>query len=138
MYARLLRWQDASPNERDRLIPMEDDQYATWSENARLARMEYLDGKLTAEEFVRRIDTTHELTSYETERAELVEETDWQRKVAGNFAFDPETHYPETIQVLDLGAGKPDWELLTMDDLRRKDQEGYQSLREKYGKEIFR
>ena len=134
MYARLLRWQDAPPNDRDRLIPMEDDQYTAWSENARLARMEYLNGKLTAEEFLRRIDTTHELTSYETDRAELVEETDWQRKVAGDFSFDPVTHYPEMFQVLDLGAEDPKWELLTRDDLRRRDQEGHQSLREKYSK----
>ena len=133
MYARLLRWQDAPHNDRGRLIPVEDDQYTAWSENARLARMEHLDGKLTAEQFLRRIDTTHELTSYEAGRAELVEKTTWQKKVAGDFAFDPEMYYPETIQVLDLGAEKPDWELLTTDDLRRRNQEGDQSLQEKYG-----
>ena len=64
MYARLLRWQDAAPDERDKLISMEYDQYEAWSENARLARMEYLKGELTAEEFLRRIDMTHELESY--------------------------------------------------------------------------
>ena len=37
--------------------------------------MEYLDGNLTAEEFLWWIDTTHELNSYETDKAELVEET---------------------------------------------------------------
>ena len=47
MYARLLRWQDAPPDDRAGLIPMEYDQYNAWSENARLARMEYLNGKLT-------------------------------------------------------------------------------------------
>lgn len=70
----------------------------------------------------------------------LVEKTVWQRMVSTNFAFDaethyPETHYPETIQVLDLGAEEPKWELRTADDLRREDQEGHQSLREKYGKD---
>lgn len=135
MYARLLRWQDAAPDERDKLIPMDYEQYEAWSENARLARMEYLKGRLTAEKFLRRIDTTHELDSYETDKAELVEETVWQRMVVGNFAFDAETHYPETIQVLDLSAEKPKWELRTADDLRRENQKGHQSLREKYGKE---
>ena len=134
MYARLLRWQDAAPTARDNLIPMDSDQYTAWSENARLARMEYLDGKLTAEEFLRRIDMTHELESYETDKAELVEETVWQRMVAGNLSFDPETHYPETIQALDLGAEDSQWELRTADELRREDQTGHQSLREKYGK----
>lgn len=134
MYARLLRWQDAAPSERDGLIPADYDQYNTWSENARMARIKYLDGKLTAEEFLRRIDMTQELTSYETEKAELVEETDWQRLVAGKFSFDPETHYPEVMQVLDLRELEPKWKLYTADILRRKDQNGHQSLREKYGK----
>lgn len=134
MYARLLRWQDATPDERDKLISMEYDQYEAWSENARLARMEYLKGKLTAKEFLRQIDTTHELESYEAGKAELVEETAWQRMVAGNFAFDAETHYPEIIQVLDLRAEEPKWELYTADDLRRVDQEGHQGLRDRYNK----
>lgn len=134
MYARLLRWQDAAPGERANLMPMEYDQYEAWSENARLARMEYLKGKLTAEEFLQRIDTTHELESYEAGKAELVKETVWQHMVAGNFDFDPEMHYPEMMQVLDLGVAEPKWELRTRGDLRREDQEGHQSLREKYGK----
>ena len=134
MYARLLRWQDAAPGERDNLIPMDYEQYEVWSENARLARMEYLKGKLTAEAFLRQIDTTHELESYEVDKAELAKETHWQRMVAGDFAFDADTHYPEVMQVLDLGEAEPKWELYTADDLRREDQKGHQSLREKYGK----
>ena len=134
MYARFLRWQDAAPTERANLIPMDYDQYTAWSENARLARMEYLDGKLIAEDFLRRIDMTHELESYETDKAELADETVWQRMVANDLGFDSETHYPETIQALDLGAENPEWELWTADELRREDQKGHQSLREKYGK----
>lgn len=44
MYASFLRRQDAAPGERDSLIPMDYGQYEAWSENARLARMEYLKG----------------------------------------------------------------------------------------------
>lgn len=115
MYASLLRWQDAAPEERDKLIPMDYDQYDAWSENARLARMEHLKGKLTAEEFLRRIDTTHELDSYETDRAEQIGQTVWQQRVAGDISFDPELRYPETIQCLDfdLGAAEPKWEVYT-------------------------
>ncbi|MCH5352084.1 MAG: hypothetical protein J1E06_01225 [Acutalibacter sp.] len=134
MYARFLRWQDAAPTERDNLIPMDYAQYTGWSENARLARMEYLSGKLTAEEFLRRIDMTHELKNYEADKVELMEETVWQRMVACDLGFDAEAHYPETMQTLDLGAEKPQWELRTADELRREDQQGHQSLREKYGK----
>ena len=86
------------------------------------------------EEFLQRIDTTHELGSYEADKAELVEETVWQRRGAGDFSFDPETYYPEMIQVLDLGAAEPKWEIYTADHLRKQEQQGHQSLREKHGK----
>ena len=83
MYSRLLRWIDAAPSERSNLIPMDYEQYDQWSENARLAREEYVQGKLTAEEFLRKIDTTHELTSYEVDKIDLPDEPSmWQRLVA--------------------------------------------------------
>lgn len=134
MYARYLRYTDALPWERDRLIPMDDERYNAWSENARLARMEYLDGKLTVEEFLRRIDTTHELESYEVSRTELITESVWQKRVAADLRFDPESRYPENLMQLDLGKTNAQWESLTADDQRRQDQQGHQSLREKYGK----
>ena len=68
----------------------------------------------------------------QADKAELIEESMWQRLVAGDFSFDPKTHYPETMQVLNLGAAEPKWELHTADDLRREDQKGRQSLREKF------
>ena len=61
MYARMLRYTTALPENRRDLIPMDYLQYGDWSENARLARIDYLDGKLTAEEFLRKIDTMHDL-----------------------------------------------------------------------------
>lgn len=41
-----------------KLILMDYRQYEEWSENARLARMVYLKGGVTAEEFLRKIDVT--------------------------------------------------------------------------------
>ena len=134
MYARLLRWQDAAPDERDSLIPMDYSQYDAWSENARLARAEYLNGKLTAEKFLRKIDTTHELESYEADKAERIGQTVWQQRVAGDISTDPETCYPEAFQCLDLRTPDAKWEVYTADDLRRWEQRGHQSLREGYGK----
>lgn len=136
MYARLLRWQDALPSERDKLIPMDYGQYEVWSENARLARMEYLRGDLTTEEFLRKIDTTHELQSYEASKAGLVDKPSaWQRRVASDITFDPAESLPEEFMVLDRthpGDQDAQWELHTADDLRRYMQKGHQSLREKY------
>ena len=133
MYARLIRWQDAPPTEQDRLIPMNYEQYEAWSENARTARMAYLRGELTAEEFLRKIDTTHELQSYGAGKAELKKETRWQQRVASSWRFDPESFYPDSMMVLDATPGKKgEWEILTKDDFRRRDQDGHQSLRAKY------
>lgn len=53
--------------------------------------------------------------------------------VASDSRFDSGASYPETIQVLDLGAAEPEWEVYAADDLRRRDQEGHQSLLEQYG-----
>ena len=135
MYARMLRYTTALPENRQDLIPMDYDQYDTWSENARLARIDYLDGKLTAEEFLRKIDTMHDLEDYTVDETQTSPaETAWQRMVAGNIGFDPELHYPEGFMLLDLGADDPKWQTFSADDLRRRDQEGHQSLREKYGR----
>lgn len=137
MYSRLLRWQDATPSERERLIPMDYQQYDQWSENARLAREEYVRGALTAEEFLRKIDTTHELTSYEVGKVDLPDGPSmWQRLVARDYRFDPERYFPKEMAYLnwDLSDPAPQWQILTADDLRRKAQKGHQSLKEKYGK----
>lgn len=54
--------------------------------------------------------------------------------MAGDFAFDTDTHYPKMMQILDLGAAEPKWELYFADGLRQQDQKGCQSVREKYGR----
>ena len=114
---------------------MDYEQYDQWSENARLAREEYVRGKLTAEEFLRKIDTTHELTSYEVDKIDLPDAPSmWQRLVAKDFTFDPERYYPESYAHLNLNDEDPQWKIFSAADLRRRDQQGHQSLKEKYGK----
>jgi len=65
-------------------LQMEDD------ESTRFARMEYLRGKHTSEEFLRKIDTTHGLERCETSKVKLVAETVWQKRAASGLTFDPE------------------------------------------------
>ena len=135
MYSRLLRWIDAAPSDRSNLMHMDYEQYDQWSENARLAREEYVQGKLTAEEFLRKINITHELTSYEVDKIDLPDEPSmWQRLVAKDFTFDPERYYPESYAHLDLNDEGPQWKIFSAEELRRRDQQGHQSLKEKYGK----
>ena len=135
MYARMLRYTIALPENRQDLISVDYMEYEAWSENARLARMEYLDGKLTGKEFLRKIDTMHDLEDYTVDEVQAPPaNTPWQRMVAGDMGFDPEMHYPEAVMQLDLGTDDPQWQTCSADDLRRRDQEGHQSLREKYGR----
>lgn len=136
MYARMERYRDAPENGRGRLIPITIAQYGEWEENARRARQDYIAGKITAEAFLRRIDITHELISYNTFKQELPDETVWQKRVAANPDFDPERQYPQSFMILDLGAdeGNQQWQYFTAEDLIRREQEGHQSLRDKYGK----
>ncbi len=137
MYARMLRYQDTPENQRDRLIPMTPAQYDEWEANARQARRDYIAGKIKAEEFLRRIDTTHELASYDTVKQELPpEESVWQKRVAADLGFDPEQKYPASFMVLDLRkpTDDPQWQYFTREDLIREDQKGHQSLRQQYGK----
>lgn len=138
MYARMLRYQDAPENQRNRLIPMTPIQYEEWEATARQARRDYVAGKIKAEEFLRRIDTTHELTSYNTVKQELLpEESFWQKRVAADLDFDPERKYPASFMALDLSkpTDNPQWQYLTRDNLIQKDQQGHQSLRDEYKKE---
>lgn len=135
MYARMQRYDWAHENNRQNLIPMDYMQYVYWSENARLARIDYLNGKLTAEEFLRKIDIMHDLEDYTVDEVPAPPaDTVWQQMVAGNIRFDPERHYPETFMQLDLGTDDPQWQTCSADDLWRRDQAGHQSLRGKYGK----
>lgn len=130
MYSRLFRWQDAAPSERSNLMPMDYEQYDQWSENARLAREEYVQGELTAEEFLRKIDTTHELASYEADKIVLPDEPSiWQRLIERDFRFDPERYFPKEKAHLILGVHDPQWQILTADDQRRAAQKGHQSLK---------
>lgn len=136
MYARMLRYGDAPESQRDRLISMTVPQYGEWEENARQARREYVAGRLTAEEFLHRVDTTHELDSYDTVTKEpSTEKSNWQKRVTANPDFDPELKYPSSMVILDLrtGTDTPQWQYLSREELIRKDQEGHQSLRDQYG-----
>jgi len=136
IYARFLRYQDAAPEDRSKLFPMDFERYDSWSENASAAYKEYRAGTITAEEFLHRIDTTHELESYEAGMIKLAEaeETTWQRLVARSLDFDPERFFPEEMLILNLSKPDAQWEPRTADELRRRTQKGHQSLREKYGK----
>ena len=53
--------------------------------------MDYLAGRLSAPEFLRRIDVYRDLDSYDAEEAKLYDpkNTAWRQRVVHNIDFDP-------------------------------------------------
>lgn len=133
MQARAVRYDDAGPDRKSQMIQFDGDQYAEWSELASRARLDYVKGKISAEEFLRTIDIMHELDCYDVEECKLLPETsEWQKLVAGDPDFDADRYFPSGMMVLDLGADKPEWEVRTAQQLQAQAQEGHMSLRAKY------
>lgn len=135
MYARMQRYEEASPNQRQRLIQFDSIRYGDWSELASRVRLEYANGTISAEAFLRQIDTMGDLKSYDVKECEfLPEDSVWQKLVARNIDFDPEKFFPPSMMSLDLGAENLQWEIHTAEELQAQAQEGHTSLRAKYGR----
>ena len=133
MYSRMTRYEDASPEQKDRLIQFDSLQYAEWSNLASRARLDYANGKITAAEFLQKIDTMHDLDNYDVDTsAPPPKRSQWQKLVARDPDFDPERHFPPVMFHLDLAEKNPHWELRTAQQLQRNAQKGHMSLRAKY------
>lgn len=135
MAARMERYESAAPFERTKLLKMNLHMYAEWSDLASDARMAYLKRELDTEEFLRRIDVYHDLESYQVRAPEEAGKSIFQKRVERDIDFDPEYTYPKTMQVLDMSVPDPKWETYTAEELVRRDRQGHESLREKYGRE---
>lgn len=77
---------------------MDYEQYDQWSENVRMEREEYVQEKLTAEEFQWKTDKPRELTSYEAGKIKLADGPSmWQQLVARDFRFDSGRYFPREM-----------------------------------------
>ena len=82
------------------------NEYFDWSEMAKQARLDYIDGKISAEEFIRRIDKYGELTDFTAQKTEQTGESIPERLVKQDLSFDPARRYFD-IQILDLEEQDP-------------------------------
>ena len=136
MAARRDRYEAAAPGEQDGLIQLSDTEFYQWSQDASEARMKYLLGELTAEDFLRGIDLFGELNGYQPSAPRDPEQSVWQKTIEGNIDFDSSRLKP--IQSLKIDLDSPDeaeWTTITPEEQIRRAQKGHQSLREKYGRE---
>ena len=150
MAERLHRYETAADWQKQRLFQLDILQYSEWMDTAHKARQEYLSGNIPTEDFLRRIDVYHELSSYDAEKLDSVDflDTPYGQRLQNSIDFDPARAYPDTLMVLDLRknlsgdcsedtAQNPTqygahWEYPTREDLIRKEREGHDSLRNKY------
>lgn len=110
--------------------------YFDWIDDASAARIEYLEGKITGEEFLQRINPEGEELDLESPcqtPAEDILFTPWEQLVEGNMSFDPKQHF-QTMQTLDLSAEDPHWEISTAHMQESSSKHGNESLLEKYQK----
>lgn len=110
--------------------------YTDWSDDASIARSEYLEGRISGDEFLRRINPEGEaleLGSPHQTPAEDILFTPWERLVEGDISFDPKRHF-QTMQSLDLGAEDPQWKLIAAQEQESISKHSVVSLLEKYKK----
>lgn len=123
----------APPGAEDRLIPFDRDQYAAWLDLAREAKREYQAGRISAGEFLRRIDPGEELVPYDAERTELppLNETPWRNCIKQDMDFTPRSHFMD-IELLDLREAESAWETVTAESQILHARGGHTSLHDRY------
>ena len=135
MEERRNRYEDAPPDQRDRLKPVSDARYQEWISAAVKVRGRYLKGKISASDFLREIDSFGELETYKVEQVSLPEpdSTAWRRHIKGNLDFDPAINYRGFMH-LDLREENAEWKVWTPEEQENIARGGHGSLREKYKK----
>ena len=133
MEERRNRYEDAPPDQRDRLKPVSDARYQEWIRAAVKVRGRYLKGKISASDFLREIDIFGELETYEVKQVSLPEpdSTAWRRHIKGNLDFDPAINYRGFMH-LDLREENAEWKVWTPEEQENIARGGHASLREKY------
>ena len=117
MEERRNRYEDAPPDQRDRLKPVSDARYQEWISAAVKVRGRYLKGKISASDFLREIDSFGELETYKVEQVSLPEpdSTAWRRHIKGNLDFDPAINYRGFMH-LDLREENAEWKVWTPEE----------------------
>lgn len=107
--------------------------YGEWCDMARRARMEYLDGKITAEEFIRTIDIYGEFPDFYSQKYDApMGENVYKQRVANDIDFDSEQRY-FPIQTLILSEDPdqnplPEWTITSASEWQKRERGGSRSL----------
>ena len=118
----------------EKVHPMDADRYYDWLTMAQHARADYMDRKISSEEFLRRIDRFGVLKSYEAEKTEPIapHDTKWRKRIENDILFDADKSF-QTMQSLDLSKGEDArWECITAEEQKLDARGGNESLMDRY------
>ena len=118
----------------EKLHPMDAQWYYEWLAMAQQARADYMDRKISSEEFLWRVDSFGVLKNYEAERTEPVApcDTKWRKRIENDISFDADRSF-QTMQSLDLSNGEnARWEILTVEEQKLDARGGNESLMDRY------
>ena len=127
------RYEVAAPDKRDKLIPLDYEQYLDWLKMAQEQKKLYKDGKISSETFLRRIDTFNLLETYETKKSGLISsvKTLWRKMISSNLNADAKQAFPDMLS-LNPGTGTG-WTLITTEEQLLSARGGHTSLHQRYG-----
>ena len=121
----------AGPGASGGLLQFDRGQYETWMDEAHKAKKDYQTGRISASEFLRRIDPGGELDFHDTTQVSLPEpsRTPWREQIKRDMDFVPDRWFMDMLH-LDLLAENPKWIMITAEDQIRRARGGHTSLRD--------
>ena len=121
----------AGPGASGGLLQFDRGQYDAWMDEAHKAKMDYQTGRISAPEFLRRIDPGGELDLHDTTQVSLPEpdRTPWREQIKRDMDFVPGQRFTDILH-LDLSAEDPKWIMVTAEEQIRRARGGHTSLRD--------
>ena len=107
----------AGPGAPGGLLQFDRGQYDAWMDEAHKVKKDYRTGRITAPEFLQRIDPGGELDPHDTIQASLPEpsRTPWREQIKRNIDHVPGQRFTDILH-LDLSAENPEWIMITAEE----------------------
>ena len=125
----------AGPGASGGLLQFDRGQYDAWMDEAHKAKKDYQTGRITASEFLQRIDPGGELDLHNTTQVSLPDpgRTPWRERIKRDIDFVPGRRFTDMLH-LDLSAEDPNWIMITAEEQIRRARGGHTSLRDRCDK----
>ena len=125
----------AGPGASGGLLQFDRGQYDAWMDEAHKAKKDYRTGRISAPEFLKRIDPGGELDPRDTTQVSLPEpgRTLWREQIKRNIDFVPGQRFTDMLH-LDLSSDTPSWTLISSGEQIRWARGGHTSLRDRCDK----